>query len=127
MSPLVQRPSSGLTLVEVLVAVVLLAVGILALTGSSAVINRMLGRGKVETEAALAAARRMEQLRLLAGSTTPRCAASEFVSGGPAVEGGLLASWTVPPTGAVRRVRVTVNYVTLRGPRSAVLETTIAC
>jgi prepilin-type N-terminal cleavage/methylation domain-containing protein len=124
---LVQRPSSGFTLLEVLVAVVLLAVGILALTGSSAVINRMIGRGKVETQAAMAAARRMEALRLLAHSTTPRCTASEFASGGPALEGGLLASWTVPPTGAVRRIRVQVTYVTLRGPRSAVLETSIAC
>jgi prepilin-type N-terminal cleavage/methylation domain-containing protein len=127
MSLLVPRPSSGFTLVEVLVAVVLLAVGILALTGSSAVINRMIGRGKVETQAAMAAARRMEELRLLAGSTTPRCTASEFASGGPALEGGLLASWAVPPAGALRRVRVEVTYLTLRGPRSAVLETSIAC
>jgi type II secretion system protein I len=123
----VRHPSSGFTLVEVLVAVAVLAVGILALTGSSAVINRMIGRGKVETQAAMAAARRMEELRLLAGSTTPRCSASEFASGGPALEGGLLATWTVPPSGTVRRVRVEVTYVTLRGPRSAVLETSIAC
>jgi prepilin-type N-terminal cleavage/methylation domain-containing protein len=124
---LVQRPSSGFTLVEVLVALVVLAIGILALTGSSAVINRMIGRGRVETQAAMAAARRVETLRRLAGSTTPRCTASEFATGGPVLEGGLLASWTVPPAGAVRRVRVSVTYLTLRGPRSAVLETSITC
>jgi Tfp pilus assembly protein PilV len=113
--------------VEVLVAIVVLAIGILALTGSSAAINRMIGRGKVETQAAMAAARRMEALRRVAGSTTPRCRAPEFASGGPILEGGLLASWTVPPDGAVRQVRVSVTYVTLRGRRSAVLETSIAC
>jgi prepilin-type N-terminal cleavage/methylation domain-containing protein len=123
----VQRPSSGFTLVEVLVALVVLAVGVLALTGSSAVINRMIGRGKIETHAAMAAARRMEVLRRIAGSTTPRCSASEFASGGPTLEDGLLASWTVPPSGSLRRVRVSVSYLTLRGSRSAVLETSIPC
>ncbi|HZN98237.1 MAG TPA: prepilin-type N-terminal cleavage/methylation domain-containing protein, partial [Gemmatimonadales bacterium] len=121
-----QRPSSGFTLVEVLVALVVLALGVLALTGSSAVINRMIGRGKIETHAAMAAARRMEVLRRVAGSTTPRCSASEFTSGGPTLEDGLLASWTVPPSGSLRRVRVSVSYLTLRGSRSAVLETNIA-
>ena len=122
-----QRPSSGFTLVEVLVALVVLAVGILALTGSSAIINRMIGRGKIETQAAMAAARRTEILRRVAGSTTPRCSAAEFASGGPILEDGLLASWTVPPSGSLRRVRVSVGYLTLRGPRSAVLETSIPC
>jgi prepilin-type N-terminal cleavage/methylation domain-containing protein len=123
----VQRPSSGFTLVEVLIALVVLALGILALTGSSAVINRMIGRGKIETQAAMAAARRTEILRRVAGSTTPRCSASEFASGGPTLEDGLLSSWTVPPSGSLRRVRVSVTYLTLRGRRSAVLETSIAC
>ena len=122
-----QRQSSGFTLTEVLIALVILSVGILALTGSSAVINRMIGRGKVETEAALLASGRAEALRRAAAGTNPRCTAAEFASGGPAFQGGLVASWTVPPVGPIRRVQVTVGYMTLRGPRSAVLETDIAC
>ena len=122
-----QKPSSGFTLIEVLIALTVLAVGILALTGSSAAINRMLGRGKAETQAALAASRRMEALRVAAASTAPRCTSSEFSSGGPALEGGLAASWTVAPAGELRRVRVSVSYLTIRGPRSAVLETDIQC
>jgi prepilin-type N-terminal cleavage/methylation domain-containing protein len=123
----VQRPSSGFTLIEVLVAVIILSVGILALTGSSAVINRMIGRGKVETQAAMAASRRLEALRRAAGSTLPRCAAAEFASGGPSFEGALVTSWSVAPAGGVRRVQVSVAYLTLRGPRSAVLESAIPC
>jgi hypothetical protein len=36
-------------------------------------------------------------------------------------------SWQVPATGKVRQVSVTVTYLTVRGPRSARLETKLAC
>ena len=122
-----KRSRSGLTLVEVLIAVVVLAIGLVALAGGSGLVTRMIGRGKVETRAALAASRRMETIRLAASSTTPRCTAPGFVSGGPIIDGGVSESWVVPPTGSVRRVRVTVTYLTVRGPRSASLETGIEC
>jgi prepilin-type N-terminal cleavage/methylation domain-containing protein len=118
---------SGVTLIEVLIAIVVLGIGILALTGSSALVTRMIGRGKVETQAALRAARRVELLRASAVSTTPRCSAASFASGGPVLADGMSESWVVPPAGAVRRVRVTVSYLTVRGVRSAVLETALAC
>lgn len=121
------RSSPGFTLVEVLVALVILGVGILALTGSSALVTRMIGRGKVETQAALAASRRLEMLRLAAGATDPRCTSADFASGGPVSQGRLTESWTVAPTGSPRRVRVTVTYLTVRGSRSAVLETAVPC
>jgi prepilin-type N-terminal cleavage/methylation domain-containing protein len=123
----VKSSRTGLTLVEVLIALIVLGVGILALSGSSALVTRMIGRGKVETQAALLASRRVELLRAAAGSTAPRCAASHFSSGGPMIDGGLRESWSVSPTGKVRRVRVVVTYLTVRGPRSAILETTIEC
>ena len=121
------RANGGLTLVEVLIALIVLGIGILALSGSSSMITRMIGRGKSETHAAMAASRRVELLRQAARSSTPRCTAAEFTSGGPVIEGGLTQSWTVTPTGPVRRVRVTVTYLTVRGLRTAVLETAIAC
>ncbi len=117
----------GFTLIEVLVALIVLGIGILALSGSSSIITRMIGRGKSETHAAVLAANRVEMLRLAAGSTTPRCSAAEFASGGPVIENGLTQSWTVTPSGTVRRVRVTVTYLTVKGIRSAELETTVAC
>jgi prepilin-type N-terminal cleavage/methylation domain-containing protein len=123
----VRHASPGFTLVEVLVALIVLGIGILALTGSSSLVTRMIGRGKVETQAALAASRRVETLRVAASSTSPRCASSEFASGGPVSSGRLTESWTVAPTGTLRGVRVTVTYLTVRGSRSAVLETSIPC
>jgi len=121
------KTTAGFTLIEVMVALIVLGVGILALSGSSAVVNRMIGRGRIETHAALLAARRVERLRMAAGSTSPRCASPSFASGGPLWEDGLRQSWTVDPSGSLRKVRVSVSYLTLRGSRSAVLETGIPC
>jgi prepilin-type N-terminal cleavage/methylation domain-containing protein len=118
---------SGFTLIEVLVAVVVLTVGIVALVGTSASVTRMIGRGKMETRAAQAASRRMETLRLAAYSTLPRCTDAGFASGGPTLSGGMTESWLVPPTGRIRKVRVTVTYLTVRGPREAMLETALTC
>ena len=117
----------GFTLIEVLVAILVLGVGVLALVGTSAGVTRMIGRGKVETRAAQAASNRMETLRLSAEATSPRCADPGFASGGPVLSGGMTESWLVPPSGTVRQVRVVVTYLTLRGPREAVLETALTC
>jgi type II secretory pathway pseudopilin PulG len=116
-----------LTLVEILVAVVVLAIGIIALAGSSGMVTRMIGRGKAETHAAEAASRRIEILRQAAYSTSPRCSSASFASGGPVLVDGSTESWLVSPSGKVRSVRVTVSYLTVRGSRSAVLETGIEC
>jgi len=115
------------TLIEVLVAVLVLGVGIIALVGTSAGVTRMIGRGKIETRAAQAASSRMETLRLAAYATSPRCSNPGFASGGPVLSGGMTESWVVPPTGKVRKVRVTVTYLTTRGAREAVLETALTC
>jgi prepilin-type N-terminal cleavage/methylation domain-containing protein len=122
----VKTPGRGFTLIEVLVAIVVLTIGIMALVGSSASVTRMIGRGKIETRAAQAATRRMEVLRL-AADAAPRCTDSGFASGGPVISGGMSESWQVSETGKVRQVRVTVTYLTVRGPRTAALETRVAC
>jgi prepilin-type N-terminal cleavage/methylation domain-containing protein len=117
----------GFTLTEVLVAVLVLGVGIVALVGTSGSVTRMIGRGKIETRAAQAASRRLETLRLAAYATLPSCTDPGFASGGPVLSGGMTESWLVPPTGRVRNVRVTVIYLTVRGPREAMLETALTC
>jgi prepilin-type N-terminal cleavage/methylation domain-containing protein len=123
----VQRSNSGLTLIELLVAIVVLGVGIVALVSGSSMVTRMIGRGKVETRAAQVASGRMEALRLAASSSSPRCTAAAFSSGGPAIHDGVTESWTVTPAGKLRTVRVTVTYLTVRGPRSASLESGVEC
>jgi prepilin-type N-terminal cleavage/methylation domain-containing protein len=121
------RSDSGFTLVEVLVSMMILSVGVMALAGSLSMVTRMIGRGKVETQVAQAASRRVETLRLAAYSTVPRCTAGAFVTGGPVTTNGFTESWTVPAAGKVRSVQVNVTYRTARGPRTASLQTRIEC
>jgi hypothetical protein len=72
---------SGFTIAEVVVAVLVLSVGILALVGSAALTSRMVGWGQQGTRAGLTAAARIERLRQIAFSTTPACSAPEWQSG----------------------------------------------
>jgi prepilin-type N-terminal cleavage/methylation domain-containing protein len=122
-----QHRRSGFTLVEALVAVVIVGVGIVALMSASSSVTRMIGRGKMETVAAVAASRRMEVLRAAAEGTLPRCANPAFTSGGPVMVGGVAEQWDVGASGKVRPVRVTVTYLTVRGLRTARLESRIRC
>jgi prepilin-type N-terminal cleavage/methylation domain-containing protein len=123
----VKRSDSGFTLVEVLVAIVVMTIGLIALVGTSAMVTRMIARGKVETRVAQAASHRIETLRLAAYSTSPRCTAGAFANGGPVTSNGLTESWTVPVAGKVRNVQVQVTYRTVRGSRTASLQTRIEC
>ena len=122
-----KQSRAGFSLVEVLVAIVVLGVGIVALVGSSAMVTRMIGRGKVETRAAQVASGRLETLRMAAYSTSPRCTAVGFANGGPVTTSNVTESWVVPTVGKVRSVQVNVTYRTVQGTRTASLQTRIEC
>jgi prepilin-type N-terminal cleavage/methylation domain-containing protein len=103
----------GFTIVEVLVAVLVLSIGIMALVGSSALVTRMVGRGKTSTVAAQVAARRLERLRSLAASTATPCTHVGFVSGSESTpDNNVTESWVVVAgnTGWTRRATVYVTY-----------------
>ena len=118
---------SGFSLIEVLVAVTVLSVGVVALAGSAAMVTRMIGRGKMGTRAAQLASQRFEKLRLAAYQTTPRCTHVSFASGGPVTAQGVTETWTVN-TGALRTVTETVTYRTAKGTiHTDVFTTRIGC
>ena len=119
------RNTSGFTLVEVLVAVILLSVGILALASGSGAVFRMLGAGKRSTKAAAVASERLERLRRQANTTNPRCTA--LASGTATRPGNVTETWTVTGSGLTRTVQVWVRYPTSRGTTADTLFTTLAC
>lgn len=120
-----KRGRSGFTIVEVLVAVMILGVGIVAMAGTSGMVTRMIGRGKVEGRVTQLATQRIERLRVTAYSATPKCAG--LAGGGPVASGRLTESWTVAVDGTGRLINVTVSYPTPRGTRSRTLTAYIEC
>jgi prepilin-type N-terminal cleavage/methylation domain-containing protein len=116
---------SGFTLIEVLVAVTVLAVGVVAMAGSAGAVTRMISRGKFDTRAVQLATQQVETLRRAAYFTTPRCTA--LANGGPQTTDHVTLSWTVAVNGTGRDVTVSATYATGRGSRTEVLTTYIEC
>ena len=114
----------GFTLVELLVAVVILAVGILALVGSTASVTKMIGSGKHTTKASLVAERRLEALRHEALGSTPLCST---LAGGSATGAGYSELWTVSGSGASRTLTARVIYQDQPGVDTLALTTMIRC
>jgi len=122
-----RQSERGFTLVEVLIAVVVLGIGVTALVGSSALVTRMVGRGISETKAAEAANRRLESMRLLAYSTNPRCTAGTFVSGGPTTTNTIRERWIVSVAAKVGTITDTVTHRTAKGTHTDVITTRVEC
>ena len=117
----------GFALIEVLVALAVLSVGILALVGSSAVASRMVGRGAVSTRIALRAAARVDHLRQIAFATVPPCTAAEWRSGS-ASGSGLTERWELlDATGPVRRVRIVLDSRHPAGTSSDTVMSGLLC
>ena len=69
------KREQGFTIVEVIIAVLVLTIGILGLVTSAALVTRMIGRGQRSAVAAQYAQRRLEMLRA-SGCKSPACGTS---------------------------------------------------
>jgi prepilin-type N-terminal cleavage/methylation domain-containing protein len=125
-----RSPKGGFTIIEVLIAVVVLGAGVLALASSSAAVSRIIGRGRTSTLSAQVAQEQLERLRSYAAATDPKCASTRFKSSAGAEQRqGVSLTWFVEnSTNDVRPVEV---YVTYRVPpgrtRIDTLRTRILC
>lgn len=110
---------SGFTLVEVLLAIILVDVALLALVAGSATLVRRSSELKVRGAALRAASDRVQVLGI-----APCNAASGTALGAY----GLRESWTVAATSTnIREISDSVAYVTHGTPGSIVLRTRLAC
>ena len=119
-------PRAGFTITEVMMAVVILSVGILALMGGATAATRMVSQGQRTTWAAAVASARMETLRRLANQTTPRCTNAAFASGS-ATTRGVTEAWTVAASGNARIVLEVVTYKKYGGTSTDTVSTIIGC
>jgi len=123
------RTERGFTVVEVVVAMLVLIIGATALVGSSGLVSRQIGRGRSISTATQVAVQRLETLRRAANRRTSvggaRCLDASFASG-TATTRGMSEAWGL--TGTTLRDAVdTVTYSRTGGTSLVVLQTRIAC
>lgn len=120
-----EHGSSGFTVIEILVAVLVIGVGLVALTGSSAAVARMLGASRRTSFATQAAERRLEQLRRTARSSASGCLA--LAPGMQAYPQGMTERWEVVPGPGAVVVRVVTTWPVGRGSSTDTVATAIGC
>jgi prepilin-type N-terminal cleavage/methylation domain-containing protein len=114
-----RRARRGFTLIEVVVAVVLIDVGLMSLVAGSAVLLRRIAQTRAESAARQTAGNRLETL------ASQRCVASVGTSVGP---NGLREEWSSELSGAgTRELRDSVTYTALGQIRSIVVRTRGPC
>jgi prepilin-type N-terminal cleavage/methylation domain-containing protein len=120
-----RRARRGFTVVEVLVAVVVLTAGLLGLLGASALATRTMVRGRSSDQAATFAGARLERLRATACTNQASGADTLFIGGAWVA----INSWSFTNAGnSTWRVQLTERYRVVRGGlRTDGFETEVSC
>ena len=109
----------GFTLVELIVSMMILAVGVLGLAATAASVTRNMGGGVRNTIAANIASTRIEKLRGM------RC---NLIAGGADTARGIVSTWTAQQVTRGVLITETVSWRTPQGrTRVRVYNTTIPC
>src|SRR2546426_2047194 len=111
-----KRKQSGFTIIEIIIAIMVLTVGLLALVTTAALVTRMIARGQRSAVASMFASQRAEQLRPAA------CIPAQRVNGSDTLWRGtnLVAynTWTFVDEGNLYyRIPVAPVYKTIRDPK----------
>ncbi len=116
----------GFTIVEVLIAIIMLSIGVLALASSAGGVTRMLSNGQRKTRSYAMATTVIENLRRWAKNNCGGLPAS----GSGSAPAGYSATWTVSNPGStntIHTVRVLVSYRVGPYPKSDVLVANLYC
>jgi len=123
----VRRSEAGFTIIEVIIAIMVLTVGLLGLVTTAALVTRMIARGQRSAVASTFAAQRMERLRIAA------CIPAQRVSGGENLYRGSTAvatnTWRFTlVAGTTWKIDLTTTYKTVKNrSRTERMETTVIC
>lgn len=91
----------GFTVVEVIIAILILSVGVLGLASTAALVTRMIGQGGSYSQATTLAAEQTEILRSQCDSAR---------AAGSSASGNYAVNWTVTGGASTDQVTVTVSY-----------------
>jgi prepilin-type N-terminal cleavage/methylation domain-containing protein len=114
-----RQSQRGFTIIEMLIAVVIFSVGLLALAGTAAVIMTTLTTTQSRSIATSVAESRFERI-----GATP-CLSRDF--GGTAVTRGITETWTLVRLARADDVTVAVTYLSQHQPRSEQFRTFLPC
>jgi prepilin-type N-terminal cleavage/methylation domain-containing protein len=117
----------GFTIIEIIIAIIVLTVGILGMVTTAALVTRMIARGQRSAMATAFAARRLERARIAA------CDPAQRVNGSDTLYRGstwvTLNNWTFTDAGNLNyRIKIVTTYKTYQNRvRRDSTETTIPC
>jgi Tfp pilus assembly protein PilV len=121
------KNTQGFTIIEIIIAIIVLTVGVLALASTAALVTRMISRGQRSAEASGFATRRVERMRVAA------CINAQRVNGQDTLYRGStwvsINTWTFADLGNLNyRLKVVSTYKTTQNRvRRDSTETTITC
>jgi prepilin-type N-terminal cleavage/methylation domain-containing protein len=117
---LARRDRAGFTLIELMIAIMVMAIGILGMAGTAAVVMKQIGSGAQMTAAAQVAAARVEWLHTVPCNT---------IRDSNTVTRGIQEYWTVSDTARARIVVDSVRYYSRNsyGYKSQKYRTVIPC
>ena len=112
------KSRAGFTIVELIVAMMVFAVGVLGLAATAASVTRLMGGARRQTIAANIAQSRLEKLRASPCGT--------LTSGADTVR-GVINKWTVQAVTRGVNVTDTLFYTSAQGGSTRVYKTTLPC
>lgn len=108
----------GFSLIELMIAMVILTVGVLGVTASARMVTQMTGSGGRYGGSAAVASSRFEILRASTCTT---------LANGTATTGKYSESWTIATAGQLKTVTLTITYNNGTTTRSDVYSSSISC
>jgi prepilin-type N-terminal cleavage/methylation domain-containing protein len=118
----------GFTIIEIIIAIIVLTVGVLGMVTTAALVTRMIARGQRSADASAFAARRLERLRLAVCIPAQRVAGTDTLYRGSNWVSINRWSFALADVNNNWRIKIVSTYRTTQNRlRADSTETTIPC
>jgi len=112
------RPRRGFTVIEMIIAIIVMAIGVMGLAGTARYVAMQMGNGRSQTIAATFATKVADSL------SARRCSS---IVGGTQTKRGVTITWTVADSTKTKWVTESVQYKTKSGAKTVNYLTVIQC